>query len=103
MYLSYCSRLVRHLDNIVVKSIFIVGNDILHRLTANSNQELKIVMSDFSNVTKYADYTTFHVADEAAGYRLTIGGYSGTAGKSECTTKTQTHTNTFDSHYLEHR
>ena len=42
--------------------------------------ELKIVMSDFQNVTKYADYSTFHVTDETSGYRLTVGGYSGTAG-----------------------
>ena len=42
--------------------------------------ELKIVMSDFLNVSKYADYSTFHVADEASGYRLSVGGYSGNAG-----------------------
>ena len=47
------------------------------------NQELKIVLSDFQNVTKYADYTSFHVADESSGYRLTIGGYSGNAGSTK--------------------
>lgn len=57
-----------------------IGNEILHQLTSHVNQELKIVLSDFQNVTKYADYTSFHVADESSGYRLTIGGYSGNAG-----------------------
>ena len=61
--------------------LFCPGNDILHQLTSHVNMELKIVMSDFQNVTKYADYSTFHVADETSGYRLTVGGYSGNAGK----------------------
>ena len=38
-------------------------------------------MSDFQDVTKYAEYSNFHVADEASGYRLTVSGYSGNAGK----------------------
>ena len=57
-----------------------LGNDILHQLTSHVNMELKIVMSDFLNVSKNADYSTFHVADEASGYRLSVGGYTGNAG-----------------------
>ena len=59
-----------------------LGNDVIHAMTDQSNHELKIVLMDFANVTKYAKYRTFHVADEAHGYRLFVTGYSGTAGDS---------------------
>ena len=62
-------------------SLFVIGNNILHRLTAYHNQKVKIVLSDFDAITKYADYDTFYVGDELSGYRLLIGGYSGDAGK----------------------
>ena len=61
-------------------SLFIIGNDILHQLTAYHNQRLKIVMSDFDGITKHADYNTFYVGDKVSDYRLVIGGYSGDAG-----------------------
>ena len=51
-------------------------------MTNQSNHELKIVLMDFANVTKYAKYRMFHVADENHGYRLFVTGYSGTAGDS---------------------
>ena len=44
-------------------------------------QKLKIVLSDFNCVTKHADHSTFYVGNELFDYRLTIGGYSGDAGK----------------------
>ena len=61
--------------------LFVIGNDILHQLTAYHTQKLKIVLTDFENITKHADYDTFYVGDEGSGYLLTIGGYSGDAGK----------------------
>ena len=59
----------------------VLGNDILHQITAYQNHKLRIVLSDFDGITKHANYDTFHVGDEVSGYRLTIGGYSGDAGK----------------------
>ena len=37
-------------------------------------------MEDFAGNTKYDMYTTFAVGCEEGGFRLTVGGYSGTAG-----------------------
>ena len=61
---------------------FWLGNDNLHRLTAAGNVTLRVDLEDFEGNIKYAEYTTFKVADEADKYRLLIGGYSGTAGDS---------------------
>ena len=51
-------------------------------MTSNINFTLKIHLMDWDNVTEYAMCDTFIVADEADGYRLTIGGYSGDAEDS---------------------
>ena len=59
-----------------------LGNDVIHVMTDQSNHELKIVLTDFANVNKYAKYRIFHIADESHGYRLFVTGYSGTAGDS---------------------
>ena len=59
-----------------------LGNDVIHQITSSANYTLKIYLTDWDNVTKYAMYDTFRIADEADGYRLTIGGYSGDAGDS---------------------
>ena len=39
-------------------------------------------MEDFSGTTKYAEYLTFSVAPENENYTLSLGQYTGTAGKS---------------------
>ncbi|XP_022107440.1 microfibril-associated glycoprotein 4-like [Acanthaster planci] len=59
---------------------FWLGNDNLHRLTAQGVYRLRIDLEDFENNTAYAVYDTFRVADGSANYRLTVEGYSGTAG-----------------------
>ena len=61
-------------------SEFWLGNDIIHQLTQQSNYKLKIVLTDFANVTKFATYKTFNITDEHDGYRLFTAGYSGSAG-----------------------
>ena len=64
------------------KGEFWLGNDNLHRLTAADDVILRVDLEDFDGNKKYAEYTTFKVANEADKYRLLIGGYSGTAGDS---------------------
>ncbi|CAH3184939.1 unnamed protein product [Porites lobata] len=61
---------------------FWLGNDNLHRLTAFDDVMLRVDLEDFDGNITYAEYTTFQVADEADKYRITFGGYNGTAGDS---------------------
>ena len=63
-----------------LKGEFWLGNDNIHRLTASANMLLRFDMEDYERERRYAEYTTFSVADENDNYRLTIGGYRGTAG-----------------------
>ena len=61
---------------------FWLGNDNLHRLTDSDDVMLRIDLEDFEGNIAYAEYMSFKVADEAAKYQLSIGGYNGTAGDS---------------------
>ena len=61
---------------------FWLGNDNLHRLTTVSDVTMRVYLEDFDGNIRYAEYTTFKVADEEDKYRLFIGGYNGTAGDS---------------------
>ncbi|KAM9385887.1 uncharacterized protein tnxbb [Pholidichthys leucotaenia] len=58
---------------------FWLGLDSLHNLTAMTRMTLRIDLRD-GNESAYAQYSTFEVAKRY--YRLTVGGYSGTAGDS---------------------
>ena len=58
----------------------ISGNEIIHNMTTTGPYELKVILTDFTNSSKFASYGTFHIAVEAHGYRLSIWGYSGNAG-----------------------
>ena len=53
----------------------------LYRLTVSSSH-LRVDMADFDDVLRYSKYTTFRVADSATNFRLSVSGYSGTAGDS---------------------
>ncbi|XP_022107436.1 ficolin-2-like isoform X2 [Acanthaster planci] len=61
---------------------FWLGNDNLHRLTAQGVYRLRVDLEDFENNTAYAVYNTFRVADGRNNYRLRVARYSGTAGNS---------------------
>jgi len=61
-------------------SSYWIGNDRLHNLTMDGSYKLRIDLLAVDNRWYWASYTTFSVGDEASGYRLSIGGYSGTAG-----------------------
>ena len=54
-----------------------LGNDIIHQLTSIGNYTLRILLTDWYNHSKYAEYSVFYVASEANNYTLRIGGYSG--------------------------
>lgn len=62
-----------------------IGNDIIHAITSDSNHALMILMTDYNNVTKFAEYLSFHVSNEENRYRLMLGKYTGNAGDSMIT------------------
>lgn len=48
----------------------------------HTNHELRVDLEDWDGQTAYAKYLTFRVATGFRHFRLTVGGYSGTAGDS---------------------
>ncbi|KAK9952384.1 hypothetical protein ABG768_018226 [Culter alburnus] len=61
---------------------FWLGNDKIHLLTKAKNMSLRIEIEDYEGVREYAHYDHFYVANESQQYRLSISGYSGTAGNA---------------------
>ena len=64
---------------------FWLGLDKLHQLAApGKGAKLRVDLKhmDFPGQIKYAEYSLFEISNEADGYKLAIGGYSGTAGDS---------------------
>ena len=61
---------------------FWLGLDKIHRLTASRASELRVEIEDWDKNTGYAKYGEFLVGDEVSLYRLTVSGFSGTAGDS---------------------
>ncbi|XP_067861091.1 fibrinogen-like 2a [Heptranchias perlo] len=59
---------------------FWLGNDKIHFLTKSRDMILRIEIEDWEGVKEYAKYDQFSIADEDHHYRLTVNGYSGTAG-----------------------
>ena len=53
----------------------------MHELTSQANYTLRVDLTAFNGSTSYAEYTTFAVAAESDKYRLSVGGYNGTAGE----------------------
>ncbi len=53
----------------------------LHSITSVGTYSLRIDLEDFDNEKRYAVYDQFAVDSEKNGFRLTVGGYSGNAGK----------------------
>ncbi|XP_077356118.1 fibrinogen-like 2a [Festucalex cinctus] len=61
---------------------FWLGNDHIHLLTKAKDMTLRIELEDFEGVREYAKYDQFYVANDYLRYRLSISGYSGTAGNA---------------------
>ncbi|XP_062597799.1 ficolin-2-like [Saccostrea cucullata] len=59
-----------------------IGNEFLHLLTSQALYELRVDMADFDGESRFAKYKVFVVGNRETKFRLTIGGYSGTAGDS---------------------
>lgn len=62
---------------------FWLGLDRIHRLTAGrAISELRVDMEDFESNKRYAQYSSFRVANAYSKYKLDVSGYAGTAGDS---------------------
>lgn len=61
-----------------------LGNDVIHQLTENNTQKLRVELQRFSGETGHADYSNFAVGNENSKYKLTLSGYSGTIGRHFC-------------------
>nr|XP_039263327.1 microfibril-associated glycoprotein 4-like [Styela clava] len=59
---------------------FWLGLETIHQLTKDGTYELRIDLSDWNNNVAYAKYSTFKISGREDNYRLTLSGYSGTAG-----------------------
>ena len=59
---------------------FWIGLETMHSLTQSRTYKLRIHLEDFEGNTRYAEYSTFAISDEAHGYILSTGTYNGTAG-----------------------
>jgi hypothetical protein len=57
------------------------GNDVIHALTKDRHQELRVDLERFNGGKGFAKYSNFYVGSERLGYRLAVSGYSGTIGK----------------------
>ena len=60
---------------------FWLGLSKIHRLTTSSSS-LRVDLEDFDSNKRFAKYSVFSVANALTQYKLTVGGYSGTAGDS---------------------
>ena len=60
----------------------IAGNTNIYRITRQRVYELKVDLEDFDGNTSYALYKIFSVASEDDYFKLTVGQYSGSAGKT---------------------
>ena len=65
---------------LISKTNHFSGNDMLHRLTSQKPQELRVDMERFNGEKAYAVYSRFAVGDETSKYMLEVNGYSGNAG-----------------------
>lgn len=61
---------------------FWLGNDKIHLLTKTKDMVLRIELEDFMGVREYAKYDQFYISNEFLNYRLSLSGYSGTAGNA---------------------
>ncbi|XP_078314300.1 microfibril-associated glycoprotein 4-like isoform X2 [Crassostrea virginica] len=59
-----------------------IGNDVIHLLTKNKPQRLRVELQRFSGETGYGEYSTFAVGNETSKYRLNISGFKGNIGDS---------------------
>ncbi|VDI32806.1 Hypothetical predicted protein, partial [Mytilus galloprovincialis] len=59
---------------------FWLGNEHIYKLTSRGSYQLRVTLEDWNGDTRYATYNHFSLGNEASGYKLAIGKYSGNTG-----------------------
>ncbi|KAI8490989.1 hypothetical protein Bbelb_314080 [Branchiostoma belcheri] len=62
------------------KGEYWLGLENMYRLTNQHKYTLHVQLKDWENVPKYAKYSSFSVGSSSSNYRLSVSGYTGTAG-----------------------
>uniref|UniRef100_A0A1I8FSM3 Fibrinogen C-terminal domain-containing protein n=1 Tax=Macrostomum lignano TaxID=282301 RepID=A0A1I8FSM3_9PLAT len=57
-----------------------IGLNSLHTLTSSGARKLRILMKDWNDSISWAEYSSFSVGPESDNYRLSVSGFSGSAG-----------------------
>ncbi len=82
LWFNRCLKLIRIRSHICYSLISIyAGLRYLVEMTADSDQSLRVDMTDWENTSKYAEYKSFKVGPSSEKYKLTVTDYKGTAGK----------------------
>nr|XP_020039067.1 angiopoietin-4 [Castor canadensis] len=58
-----------------------LGNEVMHQLTSRAAYSLRVELKDWEGHEAYAQYERFHLGSEGQLYRLSLSGYSGSAGR----------------------
>nr|KAG5689853.1 hypothetical protein BaRGS_012203 [Batillaria attramentaria]KAG5689856.1 hypothetical protein BaRGS_012206 [Batillaria attramentaria] len=61
---------------------FWLGLENIYRLTSSQSHELRVDLEDWDGSTAYAEYSQFSISGPDDFYRLSVSGYTGTAGDS---------------------
>ncbi|CAH1251218.1 PRSS12 [Branchiostoma lanceolatum] len=59
-----------------------LGNENIHILTNNKNHKLRVDLLDWNGTSRFAEYSSFRMSGEWDQYKLSISGFSGTAGSA---------------------
>ena len=60
---------------------FWLGNKYIFLISNQNRYELRVDLEDFEGAKRYAKYDHFRISDEEGKFKLSLGLYSGTAGK----------------------
>uniref|UniRef100_A0A8B9SAP9 Fibrinogen C-terminal domain-containing protein n=1 Tax=Apteryx owenii TaxID=8824 RepID=A0A8B9SAP9_APTOW len=69
-----------------VQTDYWLGTEYIYQIAKQKVYQVKFVIWDATNATKFADYNLFSVEDMSQGYRLRLGTYTGTAGDAMTST-----------------
>ncbi|KAL0595282.1 Angiopoietin-4, partial [Plecturocebus cupreus] len=74
-----------------------LGNEVVYQLTNRTPYSLRVELQDWEGHKTYAQYEHFQLGSEGQLYRLSLGGYHGSAGRQSSMVLQNTSFSTFDS------